>query len=976
MTVTHVSFSAVAPGAEGQTTALLVQLVGEDALPVVGFVLGDDQQVVANLTLNSTTGTFAVDLVPNDEITPSGTVYKATLTSRGRRESMIFAVPVAVDPDDDEEVYDVGDLLTDVPGALTPSGLAAHLGDSTAAHVAASVGYTPSGTLAATDVQAAITELDSEKAGLAVENSFTVPQQFNAASGGPALYADQEASNGNTTGQQIRVRRWFTGDMSDGFGGTVAFYVRDDALVWNNIGDVVAQRWGTDDSGKVGLRPRSLNVSQACFWVYPNRVTEPERLVTLGPLAAPSHSHTQAVLASAVVGDGVSGDHAALQALLVSEPGKPIHLRAKTYYDAQGVIAVSDSLVLLCEPGTTLLKAHTGNALRIEPTAVVTGLTSSAQVAGDSTATFAGAAWTVDEHVGKWAVFVYEAAAAAWDIATTYAEGDLAKQGSATYLSLGDDNLGNQPSSTSAYWERLGTQRRRVASNTADTLTFADAFGGPITAGSALTFYTPIPKVHIRDLLIDGPGNGSANIVIQYVEELVLERLGSKDTAGNGLSVYSCDRVTIDDYYAEDVQFGFFVYGSTNVAVRRPVVKSWTAAYAGQLKDCVDGTIADGQADCEDNTGKVAWDIKASGLNPARNMSIVNSWGNRCKAPALKMHALANEGSFYSGENFQIRDGGAHESYYAFQVQAASGGILHNALVQGVQGYDCVVSGFSLNAPNADVRDIQIERSAYYAGSIGATATGSRLSGRFVDNSWNGSARPEILVAATDCVIDGDFVHSSASSNTVRAVEETGAANRNLIRGRIRDIVGDWTDDYLLLGAASRAIREHGFDTLAAATTVKAVDARPTTKVLSAIQAYTATAVLADIADLAHPLAKGGVYRFRLVLFADGDIAGDLQVAFTGPAAATLLAGLATAPQLGATGAGNQSSRHNAVAAFGSVLVAGMGGAGSRVEVAIDGTVTVGATAGTLQVQAAQQASHATATNVHAGSMLTVEKIA
>lgn len=47
--------------------------------------------------------------------------------------------------------------------SVTAAALAAHLADTTAAHAASAIGFTPAGAIAATDAQAAIVELDTEK---------------------------------------------------------------------------------------------------------------------------------------------------------------------------------------------------------------------------------------------------------------------------------------------------------------------------------------------------------------------------------------------------------------------------------------------------------------------------------------------------------------------------------------------------------------------------------------------------------------------------------------------------------------------------------------------------------------------------------------------------------------------------------------------------------------------------------------------
>lgn len=62
------------------------------------------------------------------------------------------------------------------PQYATDADLSAHTGAATGAHAASAISYTPAGNLAATDVAAALNELDAEKSGLGLANAFTQPQ--------------------------------------------------------------------------------------------------------------------------------------------------------------------------------------------------------------------------------------------------------------------------------------------------------------------------------------------------------------------------------------------------------------------------------------------------------------------------------------------------------------------------------------------------------------------------------------------------------------------------------------------------------------------------------------------------------------------------------------------------------------------------------------------------------------------------------
>lgn len=70
--------------------------------------------------------------------------------------------------------------------AVVAATVTAHTGDSSAAHAASAISVTPTGGIAATDVQAALAELDSEKAGLGA-NTFTDTQTITSSDAGSSI---------------------------------------------------------------------------------------------------------------------------------------------------------------------------------------------------------------------------------------------------------------------------------------------------------------------------------------------------------------------------------------------------------------------------------------------------------------------------------------------------------------------------------------------------------------------------------------------------------------------------------------------------------------------------------------------------------------------------------------------------------------------------------------------------------------------
>jgi hypothetical protein len=84
--------------------------------------------------------------------------------------------------------------------------LQAHMDDMVAAHAASAIANTPSGNIAATDVQAAINELDSEKGSKNVANTWTARQTFGA--GIQDGDSNQDVSFRQALGLAIDTRSW------------------------------------------------------------------------------------------------------------------------------------------------------------------------------------------------------------------------------------------------------------------------------------------------------------------------------------------------------------------------------------------------------------------------------------------------------------------------------------------------------------------------------------------------------------------------------------------------------------------------------------------------------------------------------------------------------------------------------------------------------------------------------------------------
>jgi hypothetical protein len=107
------------------------------------------------------------------------------------------------------------------------------------------------------------------------------------------------------------------------------------------------------------------------------------------------------------------------------------------------------------------------------------------------------------------------------------------------------------------------------------------------------------------------------------------------------------------------------------------------------------------------------------------------------------------------------------------------------------------------------------------------------------------------------------------------------------------------------------------------------------------------------------------------VVWCDGASTGDIKLNFTGPAGAALTLVCNGLQSGGSTGADDQ------VAAFdlSTVPVFGLAGGSVNRPISMQGTLITSSTAGTLQLQWAQNTSDGTATRVLSGSHLVLQRI-
>lgn len=121
--MTVVQETLVLPGGEPAAFAVVtVSLAGPDG---AAFEADDETLVYVEKIRVDEDGFWTIDLTPNDEIVPSGTVWRRTVTAPRSKNRIVaddyFLVPAGGGP------YELQTLLVDPPGSLTPTGLAAHV---------------------------------------------------------------------------------------------------------------------------------------------------------------------------------------------------------------------------------------------------------------------------------------------------------------------------------------------------------------------------------------------------------------------------------------------------------------------------------------------------------------------------------------------------------------------------------------------------------------------------------------------------------------------------------------------------------------------------------------------------------------------------------------------------------------------------------------------------------------------------------
>lgn len=460
-----------------------------------------------------------------------------------------------------------------------------------------------------------------------------------------------------------------------------------------------------------------------------------------------------------IVADGVTDQNNTLENVVNNcANGIPLRFRySDLSYYCNGALTLTNTkgVVFLGDPGVVIKTDHGSNGFDIKSADEDIGPVSSAT---SDTVTVTGAGWTVDEHADKWV-----------EVGTTT------------------------------------VQRRRVVSNTSDTITVSEVWDVTPSGTETLTANEKIDRVVMHNIHFQGDSGSTAGAcVIWYAKHLELRNFKSTQRAGNGLSIYGADHGRIYDFESDDTQLGLFVYLSQDVIAYGATPKNTTggSGWGVEFKDCEDSHIIDPYPfNCP-----IGASIKASGLNPARNCSIRGGSARECGV-GYKEYALANEGTTFPAENFSIVNPSTIDCNTDVQTQAGTGAAMHGVSVLGGSLKGSKVLGISLLAPGTKVSGISVIDGLGRAMDIAADDCSVRGS-EFRNNNRDGTDAELRIDGAQRVVVEhNDFVHDDAASLSNRAITELAgdADNNRFGPNRILEAVEGYGQDYAITGASTVA---------------------------------------------------------------------------------------------------------------------------------------------------------------------------
>lgn len=275
-----------------------------------------------------------------------------------------------------------------------------------------------------------------------------------------------------------------------------------------------------------------------------------------------------------------------------------------------------------------------------------------------------------------------------------------------------------------------------------------------------------------------------------------------------------------------------------------------------------------------------------------------------------------------------------------------------------------------------------------YAGSAcgaGQFATALDASGATTCSTPSGAGDvvgPSSAVATEFVLFDG------TSGKLIKRATGTGLARAASGVYSVAELSGDATtsgSNVVTLATSGVSAATYGsatarpvitFDAKGRATTATTTTLNvPVSVVKSADESVTSSTVLQDDDELLVAVVANAVYMVEATVFVTGATAGDVKVTFALPASATGVIGLAG--QILAGASSDDWHRMNTVIDFVTpdFMNFGVISTTQPQPVTVAGSIFTGASAGTLQMQWAQNASSGTATVVKKGSWLRVTRV-
>ncbi|HEY3004521.1 MAG TPA: hypothetical protein VGJ44_19395 [Kribbellaceae bacterium] len=148
------------------------------------------------------------------------------------------------------------------------------------------------------------------------------------------------------------------------------------------------------------------------------------------------------------------------------------------------------------------------------------------------------------------------------------------------------------------------------------------------------------------------------------------------------------------------------------------------------------------------------------------------------------------------------------------------------------------------------------------------------------------------------------------------------------------------------------------------------------TKFVASDIAYTSDTTLDDVTGLTIPVVANAKYRFECeIIFDSASNTPDLKAQFVIPSGATHIQYAESKP-VGITGSYPHTVEWITTGVETSTALIVAGTLSVATILRVRGVITIGSTPGIVKVQAAQNTSNATATNIRAGSLLKLERVA